>query len=278
MPPESAKKLKKEEVEDDDDAYSPANKKKNKTKKKPSDNAAKPTKVKKEKQDDDDDDEEHSLEKKKPAAAKKLAKTPKKEERLSHSDSDVNHNPHISRNTPNKKDKEMNKKDGKKKKKKNGDEDATGTSTLQKRERKIYDLPGQKREPPEERDPLRIFYETLYQQVPSSEMASIWMMESGLLPAEEAKEVYERKLKKSRLSRISSPVKAVASRERSAKSVTVKKKVVRLSTKSPVEKKTGSTIESKKSTKRKKDESSEEEGSDEEFVMPKKSAKNQKAG
>lgn len=68
----------------------------------------------------------------------------------------------------------------------------------------MYDLPGQKRDSPEEvsfslflrisnkkfvlgflkllicleldlqRDPLRIFYETLYNQVPSSEMAAIW--------------------------------------------------------------------------------------------------------
>lgn len=77
--------------------------------------------------------------------------------------------------------------------------------TPKKREKKVYDLPGQKRDPPEEvskrnlfillilrfscflslfslifcflifqKDPLRIFYETLYEQIPSSEMSQIW--------------------------------------------------------------------------------------------------------
>lgn len=72
----------------------------------------------------------------------------------------------------------------------------------EKKEKKVYDLPGQKRDPPEEvlkndligisfmfgssladhlhllliiqRDPLRIFYETLHKQVPHSEMAEFW--------------------------------------------------------------------------------------------------------
>ncbi|KAK2416455.1 hypothetical protein QL285_038849 [Trifolium repens] len=37
------------------------------------------------------------------------------------------------------------------------------------KERKVYDLPGQKRDPPEERDPLRIFYESLQEQIPTGE-------------------------------------------------------------------------------------------------------------
>ncbi|KAL6867482.1 hypothetical protein ACP4OV_015506 [Aristida adscensionis] len=41
-----------------------------------------------------------------------------------------------------------------------------------KREKKVYELPGQKHDPPAERDPLRIFYESLYEQVPTSEMAA----------------------------------------------------------------------------------------------------------
>lgn len=43
-----------------------------------------------------------------------------------------------------------------------------------KREKKVYDLPGQKRDTPEEKDPLRIFYESLYKQIPKSEMSQIW--------------------------------------------------------------------------------------------------------
>ncbi|XP_020572173.1 DNA topoisomerase 1-like [Phalaenopsis equestris] len=42
-----------------------------------------------------------------------------------------------------------------------------------KKEKKAYELPGQKHDPPELRDPLRIFYETLYEKVPTSEMAAI---------------------------------------------------------------------------------------------------------
>ncbi|KAJ4967021.1 hypothetical protein NE237_018870 [Protea cynaroides] len=84
-------------------------------------------------------------------------------------------------------------------------------------EGEVYDLPGQKRHPPDERDPLRIFYETLYQRLPGSEMAALWMMESGLLPLEEAKKVYKKKQK------LKSPIKAVASLKRSVDSVTVEK-------------------------------------------------------
>ncbi|EPS64253.1 hypothetical protein M569_10528, partial [Genlisea aurea] len=69
-------------------------------------------------------------------------------------------------------------------------------TSRKRKEKVVYDLPGQKRQPPEERDPLRIFYESLYEQSPESEMAAIWMMESGLLPLEKAKEVLERKQKK----------------------------------------------------------------------------------
>ncbi|XP_020245181.1 uncharacterized protein LOC109823305 [Asparagus officinalis] len=43
-------------------------------------------------------------------------------------------------------------------------------------------LPGQKHDRPNERDLLRIFFETLYQQLPDCELASKWMMEWGLLP------------------------------------------------------------------------------------------------
>ncbi|KAH9321268.1 hypothetical protein KI387_015907, partial [Taxus chinensis] len=63
----------------------------------------------------------------------------------------------------------------------------------EKKERKIYILPGQKHDPPHEREPLRIFYSSLHQQIPSSEMAEIWMMEHGLLSPDKAKVAFERK-------------------------------------------------------------------------------------
>ncbi|KAL5999899.1 hypothetical protein ACLOJK_034576 [Asimina triloba] len=46
--------------------------------------------------------------------------------------------------------------------------------TVGEKEKKVYDLPGQKHDPPEQRDPLRIFYESLYKQLPESEMAAFW--------------------------------------------------------------------------------------------------------
>ncbi|GJT16667.1 retrovirus-related pol polyprotein from transposon TNT 1-94 [Tanacetum coccineum] len=45
------------------------------------------------------------------------------------------------------------------------------TTVVKKREKKVYSLPGQKFDVPEEREPLRIFYESLFKQIPSSEMA-----------------------------------------------------------------------------------------------------------
>ncbi|KAG1346699.1 hypothetical protein COCNU_06G005280 [Cocos nucifera] len=52
----------------------------------------------------------------------------------------------------------------------------TKTTTVKVRaEKKVYSLPGQKYDPPEEvREPLRIFYESLSKQIPSSEMAEFW--------------------------------------------------------------------------------------------------------
>ncbi|KAK2399274.1 hypothetical protein QL285_049116 [Trifolium repens] len=47
-------------------------------------------------------------------------------------------------------------------------------TTTKVREKKVYSLPGQKHDPPEERDPLRIFYESLSKQIPTSEMAEFW--------------------------------------------------------------------------------------------------------
>ncbi|KAE9459202.1 hypothetical protein C3L33_08895, partial [Rhododendron williamsianum] len=50
----------------------------------------------------------------------------------------------------------------------------TKTTTVKTREKKAYSLAGQKFDVPEEREPLRIFYESLSKQIPSSEMAEFW--------------------------------------------------------------------------------------------------------
>lgn len=97
----------------------------------------------------------------------------------------------------------------------------------EKSEKKVYNLPGQKHEPPDERDPLRIFYESLYQQNPKSEMAEVWMMEHGLLALDTAKRAFERKKKNHLSQKMGSPSKSakdvvVKSEKTSFKHVSVK--------------------------------------------------------
>lgn len=75
------------------------------------------------------------------------------------------------------------------------------------REKKVYTLPGQKHDPPEEREPLRIFYESLWKQIPTSEMAEFWMMEHGLLSPERARRAHEKKQRKQKQIRLGTPVK-----------------------------------------------------------------------
>ncbi|XP_016900054.1 uncharacterized protein LOC103488185 isoform X3 [Cucumis melo] len=57
----------------------------------------------------------------------------------------------------------------------------TTTATAKVREKKIFNLPGQKYDPPEEREPLRIFYESLSKQIPASEMAEFWILKGSSL-------------------------------------------------------------------------------------------------
>ncbi|TKW25450.1 hypothetical protein SEVIR_3G120601v4 [Setaria viridis] len=80
--------------------------------------------------------------------------------------------------------------------------------------KKVYSLPGQKFDPPEEREPLRIFYESLSKQIPSSEMAEFWLMEHGLLSPERAKKAYERKQKRQQQVRMGTPIKPSGSKDR----------------------------------------------------------------
>ncbi|KAK9742115.1 hypothetical protein RND81_03G149300 [Saponaria officinalis] len=82
------------------------------------------------------------------------------------------------------------------------------TTPVKKREKKVYSLPGQKHDPPEEREPVRIFYESLSKQLPTSEMAEFWMMEHGMLSPEKARKALEKKLRKQKQTRTGTPVKA----------------------------------------------------------------------
>ncbi|PIN10535.1 hypothetical protein CDL12_16862 [Handroanthus impetiginosus] len=76
------------------------------------------------------------------------------------------------------------------------------------REKKVYSLPGQKYDVPEQREPLRLFYESLSKQIPSSEMAEFWLMEHGLLSPERAKKAHEKKQRKQKQLRMGTPVKS----------------------------------------------------------------------
>ncbi|XP_058785185.1 uncharacterized protein LOC131660073 isoform X2 [Vicia villosa] len=82
------------------------------------------------------------------------------------------------------------------------------TTTTKVRERKVYSLPGQKHDPPQEKEPLRIFYESLSKQIPTSEMAEFWLMEHGLLSPERAKKALEKKQRKQKELRSRTPVKS----------------------------------------------------------------------
>ncbi|KAL5212438.1 hypothetical protein ABZP36_023285 [Zizania latifolia] len=85
---------------------------------------------------------------------------------------------------------------------------ATKDNEKVKKEKKVYELPGQKHDPPQERDPLKIFYESLYEQVPTSEMAATWLMEWGLLPFDVARKVFEKKQGQ----KLKSPVKTTSAK------------------------------------------------------------------
>ncbi|VFQ73213.1 unnamed protein product [Cuscuta campestris] len=75
------------------------------------------------------------------------------------------------------------------------------------RQKKDYSLPGQKFDVPEEREPLRLFYESLSKQIPSSQMAEFWLMEHGLLSPERAKRAFEKKHRKQKQVKTGTPTK-----------------------------------------------------------------------
>ncbi|KAK4769526.1 hypothetical protein SAY86_027676 [Trapa natans] len=87
----------------------------------------------------------------------------------------------------------------------------TKTATTRVREKKVFTLPGQKHDPPEEREPLRIFYESLSYQIPTSEMAEFWMMEHGLLSLDRARKAHEKNQRKQKQIRMGNPIKPSSS-------------------------------------------------------------------
>ncbi|XP_058223300.1 uncharacterized protein LOC131333016 [Rhododendron vialii] len=283
MPSEDSKPVKKEVEENDE--------KPNNGKNNPKSNEE--AKAKKEPVNDNDGGSEKPTGKKKPNSAntpkvkkeesKKKpnnATTPKsgstkKTQAKKEEDYDSDDEKPISKKKPNDVDKKKNKvKKEEEEKKIWGKEAENG----KKREKKVYDLLGQKRDPPEERDPLRIFYKTLYEQMPGSEMAAFWLMECGLLPEEVAKKVFEKKQKKNPLQKLGSPMKTVVTVNKTSKSVTSKKETLSSPVSSQKKKKTPDSKVASKQTKKRKieDGSCSEDGSDDDFVLSTKVAKRQK--
>ncbi|XP_022863003.1 uncharacterized protein LOC111383157 [Olea europaea var. sylvestris] len=92
------------------------------------------------------------------------------------------------------------------------------------REKKVFSLPGQKYDVPEEREPLRIFYESLSKQIPSSEMAEFWLMEHGMLSPERARKAFEKKQRKQKQLRMGTPIKSSTTRPSSSSKPAILKK------------------------------------------------------
>ncbi|KAJ4780166.1 nucleolin [Rhynchospora pubera] len=149
--------------------------------------------------------------------------------------------------------------------KENQDKKSSSGKVRTVKEKKIYDLPGQKHDPPEERDPLRIFYESLYNQVPDSEMAAFWMMEWGLLPKDLARKVFEKKKQKGV---VASPAKSLSAKKSPAGNASVKRS---LDTSSAKKGKMVSLKDNSAKGKKRKAHSDSEEGSDDDFIAPPKS-------
>ncbi|XP_022758237.1 DNA ligase 1 [Durio zibethinus] len=264
MPSEDSKQVKKEEPEDDEADRKILSSMVENRKKKLSSNSnnadvsnsksrPKEGKVKKEELVDDDDhgkDEDFKIPIKGSSSGSRAKATKLKREESD----DEDEKPISKRSSDNKADKEKELK----KKKKKGEEKKAAAGKEGKRGRKVYDLPGQKRDPPEERDPLRIFYETMYKQIPHSEMAQFWMMESGLLPIVEAKKVFEKKQKKIQQQKLSSPMKAASAVKGSTKSVPVKK-TPPITPVSSNKKRTDSKVALNQTKKRKAEESSDDD-------------------
>ncbi|PUZ41911.1 hypothetical protein GQ55_9G541400 [Panicum hallii var. hallii] len=156
----SASKVKKEDDDDDEEDNLPIShsraKKGNEKQKGTVNSNTKTSKVKKQEVESDDDDFMPTSQKKNASAGASNAKASKVKKLKDEDLEDL--------------------KENKKRKKRVGVKEGAKMSDVKgekvKKERKVYELPGQKHDPPTERDPLRIFYESLYEQIPTSDMAA----------------------------------------------------------------------------------------------------------
>lgn len=84
------------------------------------------------------------------------------------------------------------------------------TPVKAKREKKVYDLPGQTKETPVETDPLRMFYSSLLEQRPESEMAEKWCLQHGLIDKARVEEVAKKYARKQAKAEAKARVKKAA--------------------------------------------------------------------
>ncbi|KAJ8450484.1 hypothetical protein Cgig2_002169 [Carnegiea gigantea] len=83
----------------------------------------------------------------------------------------------------------------------------TTTSTQKKkREKKVFSLPGQKYDPPEEIKASRAMVPAVISIIFLS--SGQWLMEHGMLSPERAKKAYERKQRKQKLGKMGTPIKS----------------------------------------------------------------------
>ncbi|PAN50596.1 hypothetical protein PAHAL_9G531000 [Panicum hallii] len=249
----SASKVKKEDDDDDEEDNLPIShsraKKGNEKQKGTVNSNTKTSKVKKQEVESDDDDFMPTSQKKNASAGASNAKASKVKKLKDEDLEDL--------------------KENKKRKKRVGVKEGAKMSVVKgekvKKERKVYELPGQKHDPPTERDPLRIFYESLYEQIPTSDMAATWLMEWGLLPLDVARKVFEKKQGQ----KLKSPVKT-----------TVSKRKPTSPTKTPASsamKSVSAKNSARKPTSQKKRKASSESDDADDFVMaPKAKTKRQK--
>lgn len=128
---------------------------------------------------------------KKPAAKKPAAKKPAAKKSASAKKPAAKRATAVKKTTATKKKKPAAKKKKKKPAAKKAKKPAANAAP-----KKEYDLHGQKRDTPDEADPLRKFYLSLRKQNPKSVMAEVWLMEHGLLEdAEAQRDAYKRFLK-----------------------------------------------------------------------------------
>lgn len=123
-------------------------------------------------------------------------------------------------------------------KKKTTQKATTKKETTVKRQRKVYDKPGQKKDTPEELDVLRMFYESWHTEMPDHPMPEEWCMIHGIFDMKKQVQVAKKYVKTS--AKTATKRKKPATKKKTTKKKTTKKKTTKKKTntkKKPAKKK-----------------------------------------